>query len=104
MILAHQEIYRKIYLESYDKDVIPCVHFTGSTDFHTLNILVNNLIRRYEDEHNKGKSGTGNGDLSKNDREVSNGPEYVNPIASEKQARVTLARLQKEYYTSYRID
>ena len=31
-------------------------------------------------------------------------PEYVNPNCSEKQARVILARLQKEYYTSYRID
>ena len=31
-------------------------------------------------------------------------PEYVNPNCSEKQARVILARLQKEYYISYRID
>ena len=31
-------------------------------------------------------------------------PEYVNPNCSEKQARVILARLQKEYYTDYRID
>lgn len=67
------DIQKDIFGINIDKDVIPCVHFTGSTDFHTLNILVNNLIRRYEDEHNKGKSGTGNGNLSKNDREVSNG-------------------------------
>lgn len=31
-------------------------------------------------------------------------PEYVNPNCSEKQARVILARLQKEYYTGYKID
>ena len=31
-------------------------------------------------------------------------PEYVNPNCSEKQARVILALLQKEYYTGYRID
>ena len=33
-----------------------------------------------------------------------NNPEYTNPNCSEKQARVILARLQKEYYTDYRID
>lgn len=33
-----------------------------------------------------------------------NNPEYTNPNCSEKQARVILARLQKEYYTNYRID
>lgn len=33
-----------------------------------------------------------------------NNPEYTNPNCSEEQARVILARLQKEYYTDYRID
>jgi hypothetical protein len=33
-----------------------------------------------------------------------NNPEYTNPNCSEEQAGVILARLQKEYYTDYRID
>lgn len=67
------EVRRDVFGIDIGKNTLPVVHVTGSTDLYTLDILVNELIKRYKYEHNEGKSGTGNGDLSKNDREVSNG-------------------------------